>query len=62
MKRVGIVMGSDSDMPILKKSMDVLNELGIPFECHIFSAHRTPVEARDFALNARANGFGAMPK
>ena len=60
MKRVGIVMGSDSDMPILKKSMDVLNELGIPFECHIFSAHRTPVEARDFALNARANGFGAI--
>lgn len=60
MKRVGIVMGSDSDMPILKKAMDVLKELNIPFECHIFSAHRTPVEARDFALNARSNGFGAI--
>ena len=60
MKKVGIIMGSDSDLPILRKSMDVLKELEIPFECHIFSAHRTPAEARDFALNARANGFGAL--
>ena len=60
MKKVGIVMGSDSDLPILQKTMDTLNALEIPFECHIYSAHRTPVEARDFAVNARANGFGAL--
>ena len=60
MKKVGIIMGSDSDLPILKKSMDTLDSLGIPFECHIFSAHRTPEQARQFALNARENGFGAM--
>jgi 5-(carboxyamino)imidazole ribonucleotide mutase len=60
MKKVGIVMGSDSDLPILRKTMDTLASLEIPFECHIFSAHRTPVEARDFALNARKNGFGCL--
>ncbi len=60
MKKVGIVMGSDSDLPILQKTMDTLDSLHIPFECHVFSAHRTPVEARDFALNARENGFGVM--
>lgn len=60
MKKVGIIMGSDSDLPILRKSMDTLDALGIPYECHIFSAHRTPEQARQFALNARANGFGAM--
>ncbi len=60
MKKVGIVMGSDSDLPILRKTMDTLKQLDIPFECRIYSAHRTPVEARDFALNARANGFGAI--
>ena len=60
MKKVGIVMGSDSDLPILRKAMDMLMSLGIPYEAHIYSAHRTPVEARDFALNARANGFGAI--
>ena len=60
MKKVGIVMGSDSDLPILRKTMDTLKELEIPFECHIYSAHRTPEEARDFAMNARANGFGAI--
>ena len=60
MKKVGIVMGSDSDLPILRKTMDTLSALDIPFECHVFSAHRTPVEARDFALNARANGIGVM--
>ena len=57
MKKVGIVMGSDSDLPILRKTMDTLSQLEIPFECHVYSAHRTPEEARDFALNARANGF-----
>ena len=60
MKKVGIVMGSDSDLPILRKAMDTLTALDIPFECHIYSAHRTPVEARDFAVNARANGFGCL--
>ena len=60
MKKVGIVMGSDSDLPILRKAMDTLAELEIPYECHIYSAHRTPEEARDFALNARANDFGCI--
>ena len=60
MKKVGIIMGSDSDLPILRKSMDTLTSLGIPFECHIFSAHRTPEQARQFALFAREQGFGAM--
>ena len=60
MKKVGIVMGSDSDLPILRKTMDTLKSLDIPFECHVFSAHRTPEEARDFSVNARANGFGVM--
>ena len=60
MKKVGIVMGSDSDLPILRKAMDMLDNLGVPYETHIYSAHRTPMEARDFALNARANGFGCI--
>ena len=60
MKKVGFIMGSDSDLPILKKGMDMLESLGIPYEVHIYSAHRTPVEARDFALSARENGFGAI--
>ena len=60
MKKVGIVMGSDSDLPILRKTMDTLKSLDIPFECHVYSAHRTPEEARDFAMNARTNGFGVM--
>ncbi len=60
MKKVGIVMGSDSDLPIIKKATDMLETLGIPFEVHVYSAHRTPEEARDFAVNARANGFGVM--
>lgn len=60
MKKVGIIMGSDSDLPVLRKSMDTLTELGIPYECHIFSAHRTPEEARAFALSAREQGFGAL--
>ncbi len=60
MKKVGIIMGSDSDLPIIKKATDMLNALEIPFEVHIYSAHRTPVEARDFALNARENGFGVL--
>lgn len=53
-------MGSDSDMPIVQKAIDMLISLEIPYEVHIYSAHRTPVEARDFSVNARANGFGAI--
>ena len=60
MKKVGIIMGSDSDLPIVQKAVDMLKSLDIPYEVHIYSAHRTPVEARDFAVNARENGFGAL--
>ena len=60
MKKVGIIMGSDSDLPIVQKAIDMLKSLEIPYEVHIYSAHRTPVEARDFAVNARENGFGAL--
>lgn len=60
MKKVGIVMGSDSDLPILKKTAAMLDSLGIPWEAHVYSAHRTPEEARQFALTARENGFGVL--
>lgn len=60
MKKVGIIMGSDSDLPIARKAVEMLKCLEIPYEVHIYSAHRTPVEARDFAINARGNGFGAL--
>ena len=60
MKKIGIIMGSDSDLPIIKKATDMLKSLEIPFEVHIYSAHRTPVEARDFAASARKNGFGVL--
>lgn len=60
MKKVGIIMGSDSDLPVVKKAADTLRKFGVPFETHVYSAHRTPNEAREFAVNARANGFGAI--
>ena len=60
MKKIGIVMGSKSDLPVVQKAIDTLNELEIPFEAHIYSAHRTPAEAADFARTARERGFGAM--
>ena len=60
MKKVGIIMGSDSDLPVVQKAADTLKELGIPYEMHVYSAHRTPVEARDFALHAVERGFGAL--
>lgn len=60
MKKVGIVMGSDSDLPVIQKAVDQLNALEIPFEVHVYSAHRTPEQARAFALSARENGFGAI--
>lgn len=60
MKKVGIVMGSASDLPIVKKAIDVLTSMEVPFEVHVYSAHRTPVEATDFAANAKENGFGVI--
>ncbi len=59
-KKVGILMGSDSDLPIVRKATDMLDGLGIGYEVHVYSAHRTPVEAAEFSKNARANGFGVM--
>ncbi|MGE4353917.1 MAG: 5-(carboxyamino)imidazole ribonucleotide mutase [Oscillospiraceae bacterium] len=60
MKKVAVIMGSDSDLPVVKKAIDTLNTYGVPCEVHVYSAHRTPEEARAFSLNARANGFGAI--
>ncbi|MBQ4423886.1 MAG: 5-(carboxyamino)imidazole ribonucleotide mutase [Clostridia bacterium] len=60
MQKIGIVMGSKSDLPVVQKAVDVLNELNIPYEAHIFSAHRTPVEAAEFARAARENGFACV--
>lgn len=60
MKKIGIIMGSDSDMPVVSKAIDTLNELGVPYEVHIYSAHRTPEEAKAFAERAREAGFGAI--
>ena len=60
MKKIAIIMGSDSDMPIVSKAADTLKAFGVPYEVHIFSAHRTPTEAKDFSCNARKNGFGAI--
>lgn len=60
MKKVGIIMGSASDLPIVQKAIDTLDALGIPNETHIYSAHRTPDEAAAFAANAKENGFGVI--
>lgn len=60
MKKIGIIMGSDSDLPVVEKAFDVLKEFGVPFEVHVLSAHRTPAEAADFAQNAKAKGIGAI--
>lgn len=60
MKKVGIIMGSDSDLPIVRKAMDTLTAFGVPFEVHIYSAHRTPDEAGVFAARAREDGFGVL--
>lgn len=59
-KKVGIVMGSDSDLPVVEKAINVLKEYGVPYEVHVYSAHRTPEQAKDFAVNARSRGFGAI--
>ena len=60
MKKVAIIMGSDSDWPVVKGACGQLDAFGIPYEAHILSAHRTPAAAADFAKNARANGFGVL--
>lgn len=60
MKKVAIIMGSDSDLPIAEKAINTLKEFNAPFEVHVFSAHRTPVEAKEFSENAKENGFGAI--
>ncbi len=60
MKKIAIIMGSDSDLPIVQKAIDTLKSFNVPYEVHVYSAHRTPNEAGTFALNARANGVGAI--
>lgn len=60
MKKVAVIMGSDSDLPVVEKAINTLKNLGIPFEVHVYSAHRTPAESRSFIVNARANGFAAI--
>ena len=60
MKKVAVIMGSDSDLPVVEKAITTLKEYEVPVEVHVFSAHRTPEQAREFAINARANGFGAI--
>ena len=60
MKKVAIIMGSDSDLPIVEKGINVLKEYGVPFEVHVYSAHRTPVETANFVKGAKDNGFGVL--
>lgn len=60
MKKIAVIMGSDSDLPVVKKAINVLEEFNVPYEVHIFSAHRTPEESAEFSKNARKNGFGAI--
>lgn len=60
MKKVAVMMGSDSDLPIVQKALDMLKNFEVPYEAHVFSAHRTPEQARDFSRSARDNGFGAI--
>ena len=60
MKKVGIIMGSDSDLPVVEKAIDALRAYDVPVEVHVFSAHRTPEQARAFACSARENGFGVL--
>lgn len=60
MKKIAVIMGSASDKPVVDKAMKVFEEFSVPYEAHVFSAHRTPDEAANFAKNARQNGFGAI--
>lgn len=60
MKKVAVIMGSDSDLPVVEKAIVTLKEYGVPFEVHVFSAHRTPAETSAFVRNAEQNGFGVL--
>lgn len=60
MKKIGIIMGSDSDLPVVEKAMNTLDEFGVPYEVHVYSAHRTPAEVKEFTASAREEGFGAI--
>lgn len=60
MKKVAVIMGSDSDLPIVEKGINVLKEYGVPYEVHVYSAHRTPAAISDFVSGAKANGFGVI--
>ena len=60
MKKVAVIMGSDSDLPVVQKCLDQLKKFGIPFEAHVFSAHRTPALVEKFASSAKDNGFGVI--
>ncbi len=60
MKKIAVIMGSDSDIPVVQKSIDILNQFSIPYEVHVYSAHRTPEEAKEFSQNARKNNFGVI--
>ena len=60
MKKVAVIMGSDSDLPVVEKAINTLKEFGVPYEVHVYSAHRTPDQAAAFAMSARENGFGAI--
>ncbi len=60
MKKVAVIMGSASDLPVVRKAAETLKSFGVPHEVHVYSAHRTPAEAGDFARSARQNGFGVI--
>ncbi len=60
MKKVALIMGSDSDLPVVEKAISTLERFGVPFQVHVFSAHRTPEQAAEFSLSAREKGFGAI--
>ena len=60
MKKVAVIMGSDSDLPVVEKAINTLNEYGVPNEVHVFSAHRTPEQTAEFVKSAKDNGFGAI--
>ena len=60
MKKVGVLMGSDSDLPIVRKALDTLRAFGVPYEVHVYSAHRTPAQAQEFCVSARDQGFGVL--
>ena len=60
MKKVAVIMGSDSDLPVVQKTIDTLKDFNVPYEVHVYSAHRTPVQTQEFTANASDNGFGVI--